>query len=94
MAIKWNDFKPLTPATQQVLPPERKYVLVRVKNLDKGKPNPICVGYLRYHAGVKSEPFFVTPGCTINSPRGDGRVLQWCDCLPRDFEWGIVDEES
>jgi hypothetical protein len=86
---KWYNFKPLTPANRQKLPPQKKYVLVRVKNLDVGMRDPICVGYLKYHAGEKSEPYFVTPGCTINSPRGDDRALQWCDCLPDDFEWGV-----
>lgn len=83
---KWYDFKP-----DGALPPERKYVLVRVKNLERGMPDPICVGYMKYHAGIRSAPFFVTPGCTINSPLGDERAVQWCDCLPEDFEWYPVD---
>jgi hypothetical protein len=84
-SVKWHQFKPFMPANRQKLPPEKKYVLVRIKNLDETFPDPVCVGYLKYHAGVKSEPYFVTPGCSINSPNGDERVLEWCDCLPLDF---------
>jgi hypothetical protein len=87
-SCKWYDFKPNTPANRQKLPPVKKYVLVRVKNLDECFPDPVCVGYLKYHSGVKSEPYFVTPGCTLEkSPVGDERILQWCDCLPEDFVW-------
>lgn len=86
--MKWFSFKPLTPQNRQKLPPEKKYVLVRLKNPDENQPNPICVGYLKYHAGVKSEPYFVTTGCAFRDLVGDDRVLQWCDCLPDDFEWG------
>ena len=85
--MKWINFKPNTPGNRQKLPPEKKYVLVRIQYLDTSYPNPICVGYLKYHAGIKSEPYFVTPGCTINSSLGDERVLQWCNCLPDDFIW-------
>jgi len=86
--MKWNKFTPLKGANRQKLPLQRKYVLVRIKNLTHGLPNPIVVGYLKYHAGVKSEPYFVTPGASIDKPRGDESTIEWCDCLPNDFEWG------
>jgi len=88
--IKMNKFIPFTPfkgRNRQRLPPERRYVLVMLKNLDPCFPNPIVVGYLKYHAGVKSEPYFVTPGATINCPNGDDRVIAWSDCLPDNFTW-------
>lgn len=86
-SLKWHNFKAFTPRNRQKLPPFRKYVLVRVKNLDENFPDPVCVGYLKFHAGDKSAPFFVTPGCTINSPIGDESTVQWCDCLPDGFVW-------
>jgi len=85
--LKWTKFTPLKGANRQKLPPYKKYVLVKLKNLDPCFPNPIVVGYLKYHAGVKSEPFFVTPGTSINCPNGDERVICWCDCLPENFVW-------
>jgi len=85
--MKWYNFKPNVAANRQKLPPVKKYVLVKVKNLDEGMPDPIVVGYLKYHAGVKSEPYFVTPGASINKPIGDESTIAWCDCLPEDFNW-------
>ncbi len=90
----WNDFKPNTSADQQPLPPANKYVLVRLMHPSILIPDPVVVGYLKYHAGVKSEPYFVTPGCSIytaeeNALLGDGKVVQWCDCLPDDFEFPV-----
>ena len=84
---KWYTFVPRRAANRQQLPPEKKYVLVELKNLDPGFPNPICVGYLKYHAGVLDEPYFVTPGASIPTYKDDFRVLRWCDCLPDDFKW-------
>jgi hypothetical protein len=92
MAQEWHDFKPYLSVCDPDLPPVKKPVLVRVMNLKPGASDPVCVGYLKYHGGEESEPYFVIPGCTIHSQEeremlGDGRVLQWCDCLPEDFEW-------
>lgn len=85
--VKWYNFKPYTPGNRQKLPAVKKYVLVRVKNTGS-YPDPIVVGYLKYHAGVKSEPYFVTPGCNLeNMVIGDENVIQWCDCLPENFKW-------
>lgn len=85
--LEFIKFTPGKGRNRQKLPPERKYVLVQLKNIDPAMRNPIVVGYLKYHAGVKSEPFFVTPGANINCPKGDERVIAWCDCLPDDFGW-------
>lgn len=86
--MKWYDFTPNKGANKQKLPKENKYVLVRKKNLDECFPDPVVVGYLKYHAGVKQEPYFVTPGATLKkSPIGDDSTVQWCDCLPEDFVW-------
>lgn len=85
--MKWNYFKPNVAGNRQKLPKEKKYVLVKLKNLQEGAVDPIVVGYLKFHAGVKSEPYFVTPGVTIKSPNTDDRVIAWCDCLPDDFNW-------
>ncbi len=61
------------------LPPERKLVMVIVKEEpEEGLPPTLAVGYLRYSAGEKDSPFFVIPG------RG-GRVSHWLDCIPDDF---------
>ena len=85
---KWYDFKPNTPANRQKLPPVKKYVLVRVKNMDESFADPVCVGYLKFHSGEKSAPYFVTPGATLAKPQiGDSSTVQWCDCLPDDFVW-------
>jgi hypothetical protein len=85
--IKWHIFKPFTAGNRQKLPPEKKYVLVMLNNLQFGSQNPIVVGYLKYHAGVKNEPYFVTPGATILTVDTDERVIAWCDCLPNGFKW-------
>lgn len=85
--MKWYNFKPNVPANRQKLPEQKKPVLVKLKNLDEEIGTLIVVGYLKYHAGIKSEPYFVTPCATINCPKGDDRVIAWCDCLPIDFNW-------
>lgn len=81
---KWYKFTPGKGANRQKLPPPRKYVLVRLKPLKDEFPNPVVVGYLKYHAGVRSEPYFILPGCVFNRPYND--VEAWCDCLPDDIE--------
>lgn len=84
---QWYNFTPLKGRNRQKLPPVKKYVLVKLKNTDPCFPDPVVVGYLKYHAGVKSEPYFVTPGANISTLAGDDRVLSWCDCLPDSFKW-------
>ena len=61
----------------QKLPPERRPVLVQVDIDHDSLPNPIMLGYLRYAAGDKECPYFVTPGGHYN-----GQPFRWADCLP------------
>ena len=79
-AIKWYDFD-RAKGSRQKLPPERKYVLVRLSSIGTGLPEGIAVGYLRYSAGDKQSPYFVVPGLHT------GNELAWCYCLPEDFKW-------
>ena len=85
--IVWHKFTPLKGANRQKLPREKKYVLVRLRNPDVIYPDPIVVGYLKFHAGVKSEPYFITPSASFNAVASDDRVIEWCDCLPDNFNW-------
>jgi hypothetical protein len=75
---EWIDFDPAKWAVQQH-PPERKLVVVQLPaRPDKGLPPAVAVGYLRYAAGCKDSPMFVTPGI-------GGIPVAWCDCLPQGF---------
>lgn len=86
--MKWYKFKAHTPGNRQRLPKQKKYVLVKLKNQDTSFRDPVVVGYLRFHADIKSEPYFVTPGASgINTVNDDSRVIAWSDCLPDDFIW-------
>jgi len=71
----WHEFH----GPSHELPPERKLVMVIVKEEpEKGLPPTLAVGYLRYAAGDKQSPYFVVPG------RG-GHVSHWLDCIAEDF---------
>lgn len=88
-------FTSFTPSIgqNQFLPPEKKYVLCIVDNPEEGvKNNPVVVGYLKYAAGDKSCPYFVTPGVTINISKESHakRVIAWCDCLPEKFVFPLT----
>lgn len=68
--------------SRQPLPPERRYVLVRVEPVYEGgavQPMVVAVGYLRYAAGDHDSPFFVVPSVR-------GRRVAWCDCLPESMQ--------
>jgi len=80
MKHKWYNFD-ATQGSRQKRPPERKYVLVRLRSNKEDYPDGVAVGYLRYAAGDKQSPYFVVPGLHT------GTELAWCDCLPDDFEW-------
>lgn len=75
---KWYLFDTLK-GSHQKLPKERKYVLVLCLSLRKQFPDPIVMGYLRYAAGDKQQPQFITPGAN------QGKPYAWCDCLPEDI---------
>ncbi len=62
------------------LPTEKKEVLLQMKSLESGLPDPIVVGYLKYAAGDKDSPVFIVPG-------RDGKILAWCDCMVEKFIW-------
>lgn len=65
------------------LPKARKYVLVKCTVISdlKGLPPAIVVGYLKYPAGDKKSPYFVTPGADQKD------IIAFNDCLPDDFRW-------
>lgn len=69
--------------SRQKLPPERRYVLVRVEPVHDGvgavQAMIVAVGYLRYAAGDRDSPFFVVPSVR-------GRRVAWCDCLPEALQ--------
>ncbi len=80
------------------LPPERKYVLCLLEPLEnKGIPRGVVVGYLRYAAGDKNSPQFITPGIYRIVREGiycrTREVTHWCYCLSRGFEFPKVGEE-
>ena len=84
--MKWYPFDPAK-GSRQKRPPERRHVLVRLHSLGLGRPASIAVGYRRDASGDKQSPYFVVPGL-------GGEVLEWCDCLPDDFEWPRRYEDS
>lgn len=66
---------------QYRLPPEKKLVLLA---FPEGEFHPnsapaTAVGYLKYAAGCKDSPMFITPGI-------GGWPTHWCDCLPDEIE--------
>lgn len=62
------------------LPAEHKLVLLAFpeNSFGSGSAPATAVGYLRYAAGDKNSPMFVTPGI-------GGFPTHWRDCLPDDF---------
>lgn len=91
---KWYTFD-LIKGYKQALPPVKKYVLV-----SNGKN--ICVGWLKYAAGDKSCPKFITKClprpyfCSPFEKREYREILMWNDCLPEDFKYikfdGYIEE--
>lgn len=88
MKIDWIEFNPKGP-----LPPERKVVLVQLSKVSGFGVGAVCVGYLRYAAGDKDSPFFVTPGVKRTNdyfepeiPREEMQVTHWADVFGNDFK--------
>lgn len=88
MKIDWIEFDPKGP-----LPPERKVVLVQLSAVSSLPSGAVCAGYLRYAAGDKDSPFFVTPGVKRTNdyfepdvPREEIQVTHWADVFGNDFE--------
>jgi hypothetical protein len=71
--------------SKQKLPAEGELVLVQLApRLNSGMPSGVAVGFLRYAAGNKNNPYFVVPGLHNMQPE-----LAWCDCLPAGFRLPI-----
>ena len=63
----------------QPLPKERRWVLLLLAaQPEKGWPQGVAAGYMKFGAGEKDSPYFIIPGI-------GGKVIAWCDCLPDDF---------
>lgn len=91
---RWQPF--VGGGLDRVLPPERRKVLVAFSG-DRpiGTAPSVVVGYLRFSAGDRACPFFVTPGFD----RGRQDVTHFADCLGDDFtapHWHppTVDQQS
>lgn len=75
VATAWHPFNPSLGSGQR-LPAKYQPVLVRVpENKERGTPEGIAVGYLKFGAGDPESPYFVTPGI-------GGNIEAWCDVLP------------
>jgi hypothetical protein len=75
--LNWVTFNTCLGSSQR-LPPERRCVLVQLPPNGEGSAPAVAVGYLRFAAGDKECPYFVTPGI-------GGTPVAWCDCLPGGF---------
>lgn len=69
---KWYKFD-VNKGFHKKLPPVYKPVLLKIQG--RTPPDMMIVGHLKYSAGDKSSPYFVTPGYA------GGSVIAWCDCL-------------
>ena len=72
--MKWNKFDEKL-GSGQVLPLPYKVLLLYIESLSQGSPRALAVGYMKFAAGDKESPHFITPG-------HGGAVLSWSDCLP------------
>ena len=73
--IKWN------PRSNRWRPPQRRYVLLATAGSGH-RPPAVAVGWLKYHAGVRSEPYFVIPALGELG----GSVTHYADCLGDTFQ--------
>jgi len=74
---KWLEFKPETQKYCRLK--ERKAVLVCTDD------KLVIVGYLRYSAGDKNCPYFVTPFDRDIHLNRQLKITHYCDCLGDDF---------
>lgn len=81
--MEWHTFILGKSSKFQKLPKEKKYILVLIASVNSYLPSQVVLGYLKYPAGDKNEPQFITPGNIIH-PRS---VVAWCDCLPKKFDY-------
>ena len=78
MSGKWRPFD-MRLGSKQELPTAKRCVLVQTAaQPDVGLPPGVAVGYLKFAAGDRNCPYFVTPGI-------DCKVVFWNDCLGDDF---------
>lgn len=68
----------------QMLPKERKHVVVVLGSVTRGMPDGFAIGYLRYAAGCKDSPYFVVQGLH------NGNEIGWIDCLPEEISQTIL----
>jgi hypothetical protein len=84
MTIKWYKFNE-SKGSRQKRPAIRKLVVVRLQSKDPGREREaLAIGYRKDGAGDPQYPYFVIPGI-------GGTVIEWCDCLPDNFEWHSED---
>ncbi len=80
-AYRWHPFDPAK-GYRQKRPPERRYVLLAFDYSPAPpnweEPSHCAVGYLKYAAGRKDSPQFITP-------KVGGIPTHWCDCLGDHF---------
>jgi hypothetical protein len=87
MKMEWTRFFPEL-GSKQKLPPEKRYVLVMLPGYEEaGVASSCLVGWLKFAAGDKNCPYFVTPSAWVNSPHylQPKPAYAWCDCLGDDF---------
>ena len=77
--MEWYPFDK-SKGSDQKLPPIKKWVLGKVKNLPS-EVDPIVVCYRNDMAGDAECPYFITPGYRLL-----GGVYEWCDCLMDGFD--------
>ena len=77
--MEWHPFDG-NKGSDQKLPPIKKWVLGKVKNLPS-EVDPIVVCYRNDMAGDPECPYFITPGYRLL-----GGVYKWCDGLMAGFD--------
>jgi hypothetical protein len=76
--MEWKEFKG---AETKGLPKTYRCVLVQASGTATIAPS-VSVGYLKYAAGDKGSPYFLTGGVIRTE---DIKITHWCDCLGDEF---------
>ena len=74
--MKWYPFDPAK--WRRKLPPQRRVVLVILPRRERGVPESVACGYMKFGAGDRKSPYFVIPGI-------GGTPRAWSDCLPEEI---------
>ena len=83
--MKWIKFDQQKGSNQK-RPPEKRLVIVAIQGTELC-PEGLALGYIRYAAGDRQCPEFITPGILQRDFQGQSReIIAWCDCLGDDFE--------